>query len=73
MQIVALAEQPEHVFFHWQLTGIHRGHLLSLEPTGKNLLMGQRRRLGRSLLHQSGQAEAERGDTSFQRTRAYRR
>jgi steroid delta-isomerase-like uncharacterized protein len=37
MEIVALAEQDEHVFVHWRLTGTHRGQLLGIEPTERKL------------------------------------
>jgi steroid delta-isomerase-like uncharacterized protein len=37
MEIITLAEQDEHVFVHWHLTGTHRGVMLGIEPTGKRL------------------------------------
>ncbi len=37
MEIIALAEQDEHVFVQWRLTGTHRGPLLGIEPTDKDL------------------------------------
>ena len=34
-EIIAMAEQGEHVFVHWRLTGTHGGPMLGIEPTGK--------------------------------------
>jgi steroid delta-isomerase-like uncharacterized protein len=33
--IVALAEQGEDVFVHWQISGTHKGAWLGITPTGK--------------------------------------
>jgi steroid delta-isomerase-like uncharacterized protein len=37
MEVQAIAEQDEHVFVHWRLTGTHQGPALGIEPTGKSL------------------------------------
>ena len=37
MDVITVAEQGEHVFVHWRLTGTHHGPLLGIEPTGKSL------------------------------------
>jgi predicted ester cyclase len=37
MEVIAVAEEREHVFVHWRLTGTHGGPLLGIEPTGKSL------------------------------------
>jgi steroid delta-isomerase-like uncharacterized protein len=37
MEIIATAEQDDHVFVHWRLTGTHSGQLLGIDPTGKQL------------------------------------
>jgi steroid delta-isomerase-like uncharacterized protein len=37
MEIIALAADGENVFVRWQLTGSHRGELLGLAPTGKQI------------------------------------
>ncbi len=35
MEVLALAEQDEHVFVHWRLTGTHEGTLQGIEATHK--------------------------------------
>jgi len=35
MELVAIAEQGEHVFVHWHLTGTHTGLIQGIEPTDK--------------------------------------
>jgi steroid delta-isomerase-like uncharacterized protein len=37
IEVIAVAEDGEHVFVHWRLTGTHRGPLLGIEATGKRL------------------------------------
>jgi steroid delta-isomerase-like uncharacterized protein len=37
LEVVTLAEDGEHVFVQWHLTGTHKGPLLGIEPTGKPL------------------------------------
>lgn len=37
MDIVALAEDGDHVFVRWHLTGTHRGPLLGIAPTNRPL------------------------------------
>jgi predicted ester cyclase len=37
METVAIVEQGEDVFVHWHLTGVHRGPLLGIQPTGRKL------------------------------------
>jgi steroid delta-isomerase-like uncharacterized protein len=37
MEVIAMAEEGEHVFVHWRLTGTHRGPLLGIAATGKSL------------------------------------
>jgi steroid delta-isomerase-like uncharacterized protein len=37
MEIRALAEDGEHVFVRWQLTGTHTGAFNGLEPTGRSI------------------------------------
>ena len=37
IQVVGLAEQGEHVFVQWHMTGTHSGPLLGVAPTGREL------------------------------------
>ncbi|MGI8413144.1 MAG: ester cyclase [Solirubrobacteraceae bacterium] len=39
MQVVAIAEQGDDVFVHWQLTGKHTGPLVGIEATGKPIAL----------------------------------
>jgi steroid delta-isomerase-like uncharacterized protein len=39
MEVIGIAEQDEHVFVQWRLTGTHQGPLLGIEPTGKPIAL----------------------------------
>ena len=53
MEVLTLAQDGEHVFVHWHLTGTHTGPVLGIEPTGKPIaidgLFNARTRLARRL------------------------